>query len=236
MSETFNLKLPLIAAAQAQKHVTVNEALARIDAALQMIAVSRSISSPPASIEGEVYLVGASATGDWTNNDGALAFAVGGGWEFILPHAGWKLWIADEAKWVAYNGTNWADGVLATTQSNAAMRADVVEFDIDFSDEMGSIVTQAVIPAGAVVFAITGRVTAGFDGNLTDFALGVSDSVNRYGAGLGTATAAFVHGLTSQPQSYYSATPLVLTANGGNFGSGSLRLAIHLMQFDLPRL
>ena len=36
MVETYQFKLPLVQAAQAQKHVSVNEALARLDAAVQL--------------------------------------------------------------------------------------------------------------------------------------------------------------------------------------------------------
>ena len=37
MTDTANLLLPLLQAAQAQKHVTVNEALLRLDALVQQI-------------------------------------------------------------------------------------------------------------------------------------------------------------------------------------------------------
>ena len=39
MASTAQLALPLVAPAQAQKHVTVNEALARLDAAAQFAGV-----------------------------------------------------------------------------------------------------------------------------------------------------------------------------------------------------
>jgi hypothetical protein len=236
MSETTNLKLPLVAAAQAQKHVTVNEALARVDAALQMNIVSRTLMSPPTSTLGEVYLVPDAALGDWTGQDGALAFAVGNGWDFIPPQAGWRIWVADESKWISFGVSGWLDGAIATTQSGAGLRIEVLEFDNDFVGAATEIQTTAIIPAGSVVFAVTGRVLDGFDGSLSNWSLGVTGSSDRYGSGLGTATAAYVRGLTGQPQSYYSDTPLVLTANGGDFGSGEIRLAIHLMHFELPNL
>ena len=46
MDETANHKLPLIRASQAQKHVTHNEALLTLDAALQLSVASRSLSNP----------------------------------------------------------------------------------------------------------------------------------------------------------------------------------------------
>ena len=52
--------------AQAQKHVTVNEALARLDAAAQLRVISFAETTPPASaVDGAGYLVPAGATGAW---------------------------------------------------------------------------------------------------------------------------------------------------------------------------
>ena len=42
MADTTNLTLPLLAASQAQKHVTVNEALTRLDGMVQLTLRSRS--------------------------------------------------------------------------------------------------------------------------------------------------------------------------------------------------
>mgnify|MGYP001796473623 CR=1 FL=1 len=46
MSETLNMGLPLVQPSQAQKHVTVNEALVRLDALGQMVLASRALPSP----------------------------------------------------------------------------------------------------------------------------------------------------------------------------------------------
>ena len=47
MSETSRLGLPLVQAAQAQKHVTVNEALLRIDALAQIELLGVDATAPP---------------------------------------------------------------------------------------------------------------------------------------------------------------------------------------------
>ena len=49
MTDTPQMSLPLLAPAQAQKHVTVNEALARIDALTHLVLSSVSVASPPVS-------------------------------------------------------------------------------------------------------------------------------------------------------------------------------------------
>jgi len=64
MSDSPNLGLPFIEAAQAQKHVTHNEALALLDAFVQTTVASMSATEPPAQpAEGARVVVGAGATG-----------------------------------------------------------------------------------------------------------------------------------------------------------------------------
>ena len=63
--------LPYLAAAQAQKHVTHNEALRRLDAVVQLAVLDATLAAPPASPdEGDRYIVAASATGAWAGQDG----------------------------------------------------------------------------------------------------------------------------------------------------------------------
>ena len=50
MSETSaHLALPFIMAAQAQKHVTMNEALRMLDGIVQLAILDRDLTTPPAS-------------------------------------------------------------------------------------------------------------------------------------------------------------------------------------------
>src|SRR6185312_12509219 len=102
--------LPLLAAAQAQKHVTHNEALLMLDALGCARLLDRDLSAPPPSpADGDTYLVKATATGDWTGQDGKIAFAVDGAWRFYAPYQGLIAYVADEAKLVAYDGSAWDD-------------------------------------------------------------------------------------------------------------------------------
>jgi hypothetical protein len=47
MSNSLNLELPYVQGAQAQKHVTVNDALRRIDSVVQLTVEDRNRSAPP---------------------------------------------------------------------------------------------------------------------------------------------------------------------------------------------
>lgn len=235
MVDTVNLKLPLLDPAQAQKHVTVNEALTRIDAAYQKRVISRGLSTPPASpVEGDTYLVAAGGSGDWTGQDGEVAVYVNGGWRYLTPLPGWRLWSDDEAVELFFDGANWIADVLSFSPASAAMRAEIIEFDHVLVGGSASEDTTVSIPSHSSVFAVTGRVIGDITGSLTDWSLGVDGSETRYGSGLGLTQGAFVQGLTGQPVAYFAPTALRLTANGGTFSSGTVRLSVHTLQFDIP--
>lgn len=110
MSTTAHLNLPLLAAAQAQKHVTHNEALTALDALVQLAVIERNRTAPPASPgQGDRYLIGSPATGDFTGHEGEIAFFDLGLWRFLDPGEGWLAYIAAEDRMVVFDGTAWQD-------------------------------------------------------------------------------------------------------------------------------
>jgi len=102
------LSLPLIAPAQAQKHVTHNEALLRLDVLAQLTLEGVDQTSPPSVPgEGQVWALGANPSGDWTDQPNMLAAFVNGAWLFITPALGWQaIHTADNAMLV-WTGTDW---------------------------------------------------------------------------------------------------------------------------------
>lgn len=235
MAETSNLGLPLVAAAQAQKHVTVNESFMRLDALTNLILETVGNFTPPGSpSEGDVHGIGTGATGLWAGQDGDVAIYQNGGWAFVTPVAGWKGWSVATGSSVTFDGVDWIEGAGSLSANGAGFVHRTIE--LDHSVVSGATSTlSAIIPANTVVYGITGVVLADIGGSTT-FEIGVAGSSDRYGAGIGTVTGAWARGLTSSPLTYYSDTDLVLTAAGGNFdGSGTLRLAVHLAELTLPR-
>lgn len=101
------LALPYIQAAQAQKHVTHNEAIRLLDIAVQLVVQSRDLTAPPASdAEGNRYIVAASATGDWAGHDGEIAIYEGGAYWFIAPLPGWRAYVMDESEMAVLSPSN----------------------------------------------------------------------------------------------------------------------------------
>ena len=105
---TSRLGLPLLAAGQAQKEVTHNEALALIDMMLWPVVESVGDDAPPAApTPGACWIVGDAPTGEWTGAAGALAGWTAGGWRLAqLPRhsrvrvrATGRGWRRDAAGW-----------------------------------------------------------------------------------------------------------------------------------------
>lgn len=114
MTNTPNLALPFIYAAQAQKHVTHNEALRGLDCLVQLSVLSRVLAAPPGSpADGARYIVAASPTGLWTGQAGKIAAYQDGTWTFYQPLEGWALWVADEATMLVYVSGVWVTLVSA---------------------------------------------------------------------------------------------------------------------------
>jgi len=108
MIQTTNLALPLLAAAQAQKHVTHNEALAMLDALAQIAVKARGWTDAPAEpAPGDRYIVGSDATGAFSGQDGAVAWFDAGVWRFLPPQAGWLAFVEDEESVVFCDGASW---------------------------------------------------------------------------------------------------------------------------------
>ncbi len=108
MTTTSHLSLTLVAQNQAQKEVTVNDALVRIDAVLNTGVIDKDLNTPPGSpANGDVYIVNTSPTGAWSGKAKQLAYYYQG-WYFIAPREGMLFWVNDENQLYVYNGSNWA--------------------------------------------------------------------------------------------------------------------------------
>ncbi|MFK7902301.1 MAG: DUF2793 domain-containing protein, partial [Nitratireductor sp.] len=108
MQDTPNLTLPYILPSQAQKHVTHNEAIRRLDAVVQISALSRSISQPPLEPEeGVRYIVGENAQGEWQGHEEKLAIFQDAVWQFLVPKVGWLVWVQDDEELLVNTDTGW---------------------------------------------------------------------------------------------------------------------------------
>lgn len=105
MADSPNLVLPYLAANQSQKHVTVNEALRRLDTLVQITVQSAALAAPPGSpTEGQRWIVAASPTGAWVGQSGKIAAWQDAAWAFYTPLDGWTAVDVSTDALLIFNG------------------------------------------------------------------------------------------------------------------------------------
>lgn len=233
MTETPNLSLPLLAPSQAQKHVTVNEALARLDGVARLVLASVTTATPPGVvIDGAAYGVPVGAVNAWAGQDGTVAVAVNGGWVFVPPRRGWRAMIADQGVAAIWDGAGWRAGAVTVTPGGAGYGVRSVEMEVTLT--AGASVTSApIFPARSIAFGVTGRVIETITGDATAWRLGDGDDDARFGSGLGLSLNSWVNGPTG-PLVYWMPTGVSITGEGGGFTGGRVRLVAHFGELWLP--
>lgn len=84
------LSLPYLMPSQAQKHVTHNEALQKLDALVQLAVEAFDSNTPPElPSAGSVYALGDNPVEEWAGHPNELAAWIDESWLFILPQEGW---------------------------------------------------------------------------------------------------------------------------------------------------
>lgn len=108
MATTSNYGITLVDQAQAQKEVTINQAITALDALVGNAVADKDLATPPGSpVTGVMYIVAASPTGAWAGHATHLTY-FDQIWRFIVPQTGQRVWVVDEALHYRFNGTAWA--------------------------------------------------------------------------------------------------------------------------------
>lgn len=242
---TANLLLPYILAAQAQKHVTHNEALRLLDGLVQLAVLDRDLTAPPGTpADGARYIVPAGATGLWAGWDGDIALRADGAWMRLPARNGWVVWVEDEARVLVRTGPAWtsldaAMGLIAKAASvDVALGAlggttGMAVLEQTLAGLTGATATSTIeIPNRAILLGISTRTVTPITG-ATSFDCGIAGEAGKFGAALSVAAASTNIGVIA-PQAIYADTPIVLTARGGSFTGGAVAIAIHYLTLGAP--
>ena len=139
--------LPYLAAGQAQKELTHNEALALIDAGLHPAVVSAGVNTPPADPEpGQCWLLGSTPTSEWADHGAALACWTSGGWRFLPAIEGMCVWVIDQQLWGVYEASGWQIG-----------KARAGEVSIGGQQVVGARLSGVPTPSGGTTIDVEGR-------------------------------------------------------------------------------
>jgi len=188
-NDTANLGLPYILAAQAQKHVTHNEALRMLDALVHLSVADRDLAEPPGEpAEGARFIVAAEASGAWAGKEGSIAAWQDGAWAFFAPRRGWLCLVHDEAALLFFDGSGWqavggGPGAVALLGINTAadqtnrlaVAAPASLFTHEGNDHRLKVNKAAAADTASLVFqsGFSGRAEIGLSGD-DDWRLKVS--------------------------------------------------------------
>ncbi len=128
-------QLPYLIVGQAQKEITHNEALVRLDMLIHPVAEAQ-INAPPAvnaaTPAGQSWLIGTAPTLEWQGKENQIASWVGGSWRYIVPVEGMRIRVkASNLDYIYANNawivpapiTNPANGTVIDIEARAALNA-----------------------------------------------------------------------------------------------------------------
>lgn len=201
MSEnSTRLKLPFIQPAQAQKHVTHNEAIELLDVIVNLrLEVIGETVPPNSPDEGACWFIGDNPTGDWDNHQGEIAAFLNGGWLYVTPKEGWSAWDVENEKLRVFKSTDWEfvlpnrldnfEGFGVNAISDATNRLSVSApaslFSNEGSDHRLTINKASETDTTSIVFQsdFVGKAELGLIGN-NNLALRVSDDGTNWSTAL----------------------------------------------------
>ncbi|HEX5499172.1 MAG TPA: DUF2793 domain-containing protein, partial [Thermomicrobiales bacterium] len=212
--------------------------------------LDRDLATPPSSpSDGDAYLVKAAATGDWAGQEGRIAFCLDGGWRFYAPFAGLVALIADENKFIAFDGTSWNDyasyipldnvaqlgvNTAADSTNKFAVKSNAVLFAALDAASGGSgdvrftVNKETVADTASLLFqdAYSGRAEIGLTGD-DDFHFKVSPDGSAWTAALTLDRTTGLVALAGDPTAnLHAATKQYVDAHaGGGSGGGEANTA-----------
>ena len=236
------LSLPFILPSQAQKHVTHNEALTRLDIATQLAVEGINASTPPTPPEaGQVWALGSSPTGAWAGQADTLAAFVNDSWLFVPPGEGWLALDKSDGRLFRRAGNGWEplapplldnlDGVGINashdTTNRLALSAPATLFNHEGAGHQLKINKATAGDTASLLFqtGFGGRAEMGTSGS-DDFAVKVSADGGTWVTALSLEAATGLATGTAVQQGAADAMPGRLMATGafgwGQSGAGAV--------------
>ncbi len=137
-TKTPNLSLPFLMPNQAQKHVTLNEALSLLDSLVQLVVIDDKLMEPPQSpAEGDAYIVPPSAAGLWADKDTYLAIWKNSNWILTSPRIGWRAYCVSLGTMISFTQDGWTPVESGTSTADKVSQLSIgPNATADFSNRL----------------------------------------------------------------------------------------------------
>lgn len=238
MSKTRRLGLPYIMQGQAQKEVTHNQALNKLDVFVCPV-IEAIIDEPPTTAkDGDIYIIGEQPADSFADHANKLAQYMSGSWTFYPPIEYMEVVILSEKqkftfiedKWMQLNSTNISSHKSNEANHNANKNYLKIEQWEEDLNLLGKVVTSKnIIPHHSMVIAVNVWVIDAITG-APSFAVGVKEDPSRYGDKLSIAKDTTNIGMTYHPVTYYYDTPITIMPNQMEFTGGVVRVSVQYLK------
>lgn len=187
MANTTNLGMPLMAAAQSQKHITHNDAITDLDALVHLSVKSTTLTAPPGSpADGDRYLIASGATGAWVGKDLNITMYSSGAWLFFAPKNGWRLWDETGLRLLIWQTSSWAALPVVASDTAFSLFDNLDNTKIALF-QLSGITTGTTrtytLPDATGTLAILANLAQTFLGNMT-----FSNAAGHFGSSTAAAT------------------------------------------------
>lgn len=181
MSNTPNLKLPELANS-AGNQINANTTFAILDALVQPVAVSKTLTSAPGSpANGAVYIMASAWPGVFRVDGGSCVaddlalYRTGSGWLAIQPKEGWKCEVAADDTTYRFDGSDWVSwstgggGGVSSVVAGTGIAVDSTDPANPIVSATGSL-TNPMTTRGDIITAgtsgVPGRLAKGTTGSM----------------------------------------------------------------------
>jgi hypothetical protein len=114
---------------------------------------------------------------------------------------------------------------IAASAHGASIQAQIIETSVTLSGASTNASLQ--VPANCIVMAVGARVVTAITG-ATSYEVGVGGNLSQFGSLLSISAGSSNFGLIG-PTAFYTATTITITAAGGSFTGGQVRLSISIL-------
>jgi len=145
--------------------------------------------------------------------------------------SGLKAWVKAERLTLTYEDGVWRDGVALTAHGGrVTLRAK--EEELTLAGAYVETTDAAFIPDRAIVLGVAARTTLAITG-ASSYGVGTASNTTQFGDLLGIALGASNIGVIG-PAGFYADTKVRVSANGGAFTAGKVRLVVYFLEMSAP--